>query len=280
MNIKLPPMIKSMLASAPVRAYHHLWHLVRNEDDWNSLTIEQKNELGPDWVAPRFEQESGGGLDFLYMHRVMIKMVNDHLSQMPDPNYSKVEGWNPIPFDHNDETWPMPLLWGGAHRAFAWAKNPLTSKDFKRRVLEEFRNEEWLKQQTLDVLGSELESTIHGWMHLHWSEKTPENPWEDSVENDWLGAPYSSHVNDAFWKLHGFIDETIDLWEQATGETADFSDSWAGASGYLPEMRHTADPELLMKLNVQARPLKIMTWKVPIIEGVNEEDIVIHSIED
>lgn len=280
MNTKLPPMIKSMLASAPVRAYHHLWHLVRNEENWNDLTMEQKAELGPDWVAPRFEQESGSGLDFLYMHRVMIKMVNDHLSHMPHPEYSKVEGWDPIPFNHNDETWPMPPLWEGAQRVFVWAKDIRTTEEFERRVSEEFRNIEWLKDQTLDSLGSELEWTIHGWMHLHWSERTPENPWDDAVDNDWLGAPYSSHVNDAFWKLHGFIDETIGLWEQATGNTADFSSAWSGAPGYLPEMRHTADPELLIKLDVQAKPLKIMTWKVPIIEGVNEDDIVIHSIDD
>ncbi|ARU57247.1 hypothetical protein OLMES_3206 [Oleiphilus messinensis] len=280
MNTVLPPMIKSMLASAPVRTYHHLWHLVRNEQRWNGLTQTQRQELiDLGWTPPRFERQPGSGLDFLFMHREMIEMVNKHLAHMNDPNYTSVIGWNPIPYEHDDEVWPMPALWQGAERAFQWAKDPRTTEHFRNRVSNEFRNTTWVRGLSLDEYGSELEWTIHGWFHLHWSEQIPSDPWEDSPSNDWLGAPYSSHVNNAFWKLHGWIDESIAFWEQATGENADFSQAWAGAPGYLPEMAHTANPELMTKMNVREKPLSIMTWKVPIIEGVNEEDIVIHELE-
>lgn len=110
MNIELPVMIRNMLASPPMRAYHHLWHLVRNEQRWNELPPSERQELVDlDWTPPRFEQQPGSGLDFLFMHREMIKMVNEHLYHSGDPNYLHVEGWNPIPYEHNDLTWPCHL---------------------------------------------------------------------------------------------------------------------------------------------------------------------------
>ncbi|WP_422418398.1 hypothetical protein [Pseudomonas sp. GZD-222] len=279
MNTELPTMIREMLASPPMRAYHHLWHLVRNEKLWNELSAIEKQELiDQGWTPPRFEQQPGSGLDFLFMHRQMIEMVNKHLHHSGSPTYIQVEGWNPIPFEHNNQTWPMPALWPEADKAFVWAKDPRTTQHFSDRVTNEFRNPNWVKQFSLDEYGSELEWTVHGWLHLHWSEKVPDDPWSDSASNDWLGAPYSSHVNNAFWKLHGWIDDSISFWEKATNQQADFSDAWAGAPGYLPEMEHTADPRLMSKINVRKKPLRIMTWKVPIIEGVNEKNIVIHQL--
>ena len=153
----------------------------------------------------------------------------------------------------------MSPLWEGADRAFIWANHPNTTEEYKRMVETEFRNEDWLRSLPLDEVAWEMERTIHGWMHLHWSERIPYNPWEESVANDWLGAPFSSHVNDAFWKLHGFIDETITLWESANQKKAGFSSAWDGHSGYLPEMKHTANPKLLKKLDVKHKTLKIMT---------------------
>lgn len=280
MNIKLPLMVKQMLASSEVRTYHHIWHLVRSERQWNGLSDDQRTELiSRGWRPPRFENENGAGLDFLFMHREMIEMVNKHLHHLQDPTYTKVEGWNPIPFDHNDAIWKMPPLWQGADRVFEWAKHPDTTEEYKRRVDTEFRNDDWLRTKTLDEVGTEMEWSIHGWMHLHWSEKTLNNPWDESVSNDWLGAPFSSHVNDVFWKLHGFIDETIEVWENANQKVADFSDAWTGAPGYLPDMEHTAEPKLLIDLDVEHKPLRIMTWKVPIIEGVNEDEIIIEELE-
>ncbi|MFT5779156.1 MAG: hypothetical protein ACI837_002113 [Crocinitomicaceae bacterium] len=275
MNINLPIQIKNMLATEEVRAYHHLWHLVRNESNWNNLTPAQKAQLGPDWVAPRFEGKANAGLDFLFMHREMIKMVNNHLHHLSDPTYTKVEGWNPIPFAANDATWPMPLIWPNAHEAFDWAKNLNTAAYYKKRVNDEFRSDTWLKSISLDKLGTELETSVHGWMHLRWSDTPPANLWDNSVNNDWLGAPYSSHVNNHFWKLHGFIDETITAWENANNKLADLSSAWAGPNGFLPTMKHTADPELLTKMEVRSKPIKLMTWHVPIIEGVTDKEMIV-----
>ena len=172
----------------------------------------------------------------------------------------------------------MPALWPGAPSFFAWAKHQNTTREYQNRIATAFRNENWLRSKSLDEVATEMEKSIHGWMHLHWSGQPPADPWNESIENDWLGAPFSSHVNDIFWKLHGFIDDTIEIWENANQQQADFSDGWTGATGYLPEMQHTANPQLLIELNVKNKPLRIMTWKVPILEGVNDKDITVDQL--
>ena len=81
MNTELPLPIRQMLASGEVRTYHHIWHLVRNENQWNRLSAQERQELiDIGWAPPRFEGQNGSGLDFLLMHREMITMVNKHLN--------------------------------------------------------------------------------------------------------------------------------------------------------------------------------------------------------
>lgn len=37
------------------------------------------------------------------------------------------------------------------------------------------------------------------------------------ASQDWLGIPYSSHVNPYFWRLHGYVDDRVNGWLQANG---------------------------------------------------------------
>ena len=39
----------------------------------------------------------------------------------------------------------------------------------------------------------------------------------DDPKHNWLGVPYSAHVNPVFWKLHGLVDHVIELWLSANG---------------------------------------------------------------
>ncbi|WP_176702355.1 hypothetical protein [Paenibacillus sp. Mc5Re-14] len=69
-----------------------------------------------------------------------------------------------------------------------------------------------------------MEFGIHGWMHLHWSSLPPPEAQNTLVpSNDRLGSPFSSHVNNHFWKLHGWIDDRIIVWEDALGTEANLS---------------------------------------------------------
>ena len=279
MNTTLPDNLRAMLATPEIRMFHSLWHYVRNEDDWNSFLDADKNELIQlGWEPPRFEDQAGSGLDFLFMHRQMIQMVNEFLIQNHSPNYTHIEGWDLVPFDHNDATWPMPPIWTDADDVFVWAKHPNTTSLFQTRSMDNFRDSAWLQQRTLDEVGIDLELSIHGWMHLHWTKEPTTDPFDTSPANDWLADPFSSHVNDAFWKLHGWIDDRIGNWESATGEQADFSQAWSGAPGVLPRMHHTADERAFRLVRANERPQRIMTWKVPIIEGVIEREVIVRKL--
>ena len=126
----------------------------------------------------------------------------------------------------------------------------------------------WLREQTLDELGTALEWSIHGWMHLRWSGAPHDDSFSSVVDNDWLFVPWSSHVNKHFWKLHGWIDERISDWEVATGQNADLSNAWSGPSSGMGGMRHSANIELLSHVPPrEALPLP-MEARTHIIEGL------------
>jgi len=272
----LPNEVRTMLGSQGTRMHHALWHSARNRVWW-------KEELGESgraqleaagWKAPRFDDEAGSGLDFLFMHRRMIRMVNARLREVGDPAYPEVVGWRDLPFEHSDPIWPMPPAWEAddarIQEQVDFAKSEETTAVYRRRYLEEFTDRSWLRSQSLDALGRELEFTIHGWMHLHWAEE-PSGPANRlDVDNDWLGSPFSSHVNDHFWKLHGWIDERIEAWEDARGERADFTGAWEGAPGFFPGRPHTADPAFFERLGFAQRPPLLMKWNDRQLEGVRD----------
>lgn len=79
---------------------------------------------------------------------------------------------------------------------------------------------------TLDKYGELIEITVHNWMHMRFAASPPADFEDESTANDWLGAPFSSHVNKYFWKLHGWIDDCIGLWEIENEKQADFSSAW------------------------------------------------------
>lgn len=176
----------------------------------------------------------------------MIEQVDTLLQQINDPTYLRVEAWRPIPWDHGDPDWPMPPNYGDAP---AWAKDPNVTLQMRARVQQRYENPAWLKTVSLDDLGAEIENGIHNWMHMHWAS----DPWfkdentqdADDPRNDYLGSTYSSHVNVAFWKLHGWIDERIAQWESAAGKKADFSNSWSGPA-HVHHMAKSDAPEFVL----------------------------------
>ena len=273
----LPDPVRQMLASEEVRVHHYLWHQVRNRNRWeNGFTDEQRASLiAQSWQAPRFEIEAGGGIDFLFMHRRMIAMVDRMLADAGASDYPRVEGWQDIPFDHDDAVWPMPAAWETDDARMRWileqTKSRATTEFYRNRVRNEFADRDWLRTQSVDQLGTELERSIHGWMHLHWSAPPPADPFSVEASNDYLGSPFSSHVNKHFWKLHGWIDERIIAWEDANGMQADLTGGWEGAPGFLDSMPHTADPELFAALELAAKPPIIMTWDDPLLEWIEPQ---------
>ncbi|HDR8053995.1 hypothetical protein OB986_28575 [Bacillus cereus] len=279
----IPEVVRQRLASNRVRMYHGLWHFVRNENEWNNMDPAVRELLiEQGWKAPRFENQPGSGIDFLYMHRQMIAMVNAWGAEdnNPDGEHGEHGGhghhsnkkdivipWLDIPWDHNDPVWPMPQVTNPDPNIFGPTKEQETTNTALQRVNERYANRTWLRTVTLDSFGTELERGIHGWMHMHWSTEPPANPNNLDISNDWLGSPFSSHINKHFWKLHGWIDNRITAWEDANGVEADLTQGWDGPPDYVTGEPHSASPELFSLLNFAERKPLLMPWKGLLLEN-------------
>jgi hypothetical protein len=229
----LPPSVKLGLAELPMRVDHHVWHLVRNPDYWHSLTPqEQANYAAEGWQAPRFHGTAGSGIDFLGMHRNMIPHVDHLMSQAGDPAWPKVIAWAPIPWSEIDADWPVPPSWPGINPGMASAKSAASAAT-NQQIADQLVDPTILRKVTIDDVGRFIEGSIHAWMHNRWSAAPTVDVWAPEPENDYLGAPYSSHVNKHFWKLHGWIDERIANWEAANDRQADLSAAWSGPTAHL-----------------------------------------------
>ncbi len=238
MHSDIPTQVKESLASPEMRWKHHYWHLVKNPGFANSPSPLRDALRNVGWQAPQLTDEPGAGIDFLDMHRQMIGRVNMMLVQAADPDWPAVEGWTDIPADNTDPDWPVPDIPGSSTDPWSWeqlqsvagigsSRDPqriTQMMDFASTVRDP--NVLTIPAVSIDVLGSAIEGQIHNWMHMFFAMTPPVDTRSMDIQNDWLGQPFSSHVNPYFWKLHGWIDDCITAWEDARGENADFSGAW------------------------------------------------------
>ncbi len=112
---------------------------------------------------------------------------------------------------------------------FSFNKSPRGLSSLMRNVVTSLRSHRVASQLTLGAYGNLIEFTVHNWMHMRWAT-VPRDPstglvssrnsydidrrW-DAPANDYLGDFHSSHVNPIFWRLHGWVDDCIDVWFQA-----------------------------------------------------------------
>ena len=276
----LPIAVKMMLADERHRMHHHLWHFVRNRDNWYRLSTEDRDALTNEgWAAPRFDEEPGSGIDFLGMHRQMIAMTDSALAGANDPNWPRVIAWDPIPWTDDDSEWSVPT-WQETAPPWASEQQWQTFTDLAigarsqsqvatmRRLAERFRDPSFLNTISLDELGIAMEWSIHGWMHMRWSGAPHDDEFSADMNNDWLFVPWSSHVNKAFWKLHGWIDARIADWKDANDDGADLSGAWAGPVGVPGAMSHMADIRLLDRLPPRDELPLPMQVRQHIVEGL------------
>jgi hypothetical protein len=258
----------SMEAERAMRMHHMLWHTAR--DGWE--------RFGPDvraayerfgWAPPRPALDASGGAiltndsgeDFFYMHRQMIEEVNRVLARINDPQYSRVLGWAEFPTPGNADYGVPPAYPIGNVDDNAWLTRIKSDEYFTQTFLpaaEKLRNPDYVKSISLGELGARVEFSVHNWAHMRWSSK-PEafrpnpkaaNPigvdekW-DNPSYDWLGDFYSSHVNPLFWKLHGWVDDCVSVWQEAHGIKGPYE--WKGKwTGKVPTGSMTGMHEQLL----------------------------------
>ncbi|UVM36985.1 PvdJ/PvdD/PvdP-like protein [Pseudomonas sp. B21-017] len=250
-RVGLNPPLLAWLISPEHRLFHQLWHASR--DKWHKLSKDQQGALrgigwqpGPrgnerDARGPR-KDRNGSGIDFFFMHRHMLgtaRSMQDLPSwssfPMPQPELERDRQGFARYFDNHDGT-ALPPTWLAAEDTeyTQWVSDIKTAETYHSnfQVWESrYRDPRYLSKLTLGQFGSEVELGLHDWLHMRWAS-VPRDPsngqpvpfardpadfaarWY-APENDFLGDPFSSHVNPVFWHFHGWIDDRLEDWFRA-----------------------------------------------------------------
>lgn len=250
-RIGYTPQMHAWVLSAEHRLFHQLWHATR--DKWHDLSETQRSALrglgwqpGPrdrerDARGPR-KHRNGSGIDFLFMHRHMLQTARQ-LQDLPSWRHFPL----PAPsveldragfarYHENHDGCCVPPSWQAPDDEpyGQWVSAIKASETFcsNFQVWEsQYQDPQYLAKLSLGALGSEMEMTLHDWLHMCWAS-VPRDPLNGAPvpfardpadfalrwfgpENDFLGDPFSSHVNPVFWGFHGWIDDRIDDWYRA-----------------------------------------------------------------
>ena len=251
-KIKFNAPLTAWLVSPEHRLFHQLWHAVR--DKWHKLPNDKRDALRRlGWQPGVRDKErgargdnkhkNGSGEDFFFMHRDML-----HKARMLQPD---LKGWSKLPlpapfveqdlagfirYYENNDGCSVPPAWEseGDDEYTQWLNDVKGSNTFysNYQVWEsQYQDPQYLARLTLAEFGSEMELGMHDWLHMRWATITrdPTNdmpvPWDRwpsdfssrwfLPENDYLGDPFSSHVNPVFWMFHRWIDDRIEDWFRA-----------------------------------------------------------------
>lgn len=250
-RIGLNPTLLAWLISPEHRLFHQLWHASR--DKWHTLPEDKREALrGIGWQpGPRGRERdargkrkdrNGSGIDFFFMHRHMLgtaRSMQDLPSwanfPTPQPELMRDRQGFARYFDNHDG-FALPPTWQASDDAdyTQWVSDIKTAETYHSNfeVWESrYRDPRYLSTLTLGQFGSELELGLHDWLHMRWAS-VPRDPSNGApvpfardpadfaarwyaAENDFLGDPFSSHVNPVFWSFHGWIDDRVEDWFRA-----------------------------------------------------------------
>lgn len=182
--------VRPMVGAADHLNWHFQWHSLRTQEF-------------------RMNREGKNGEDFLFMHRLMIKMVQLELASAGLPC---IASWQKIP-RADDSVWPIPRK---------LEKDEMVRvKDQIDRLnihLNKVKSAAFLQKITLDRLGNIIERGVHQELHNLY-RGNPLCSAEAKLQGycDDLLPPESSPVNKHFWKIHGMVDDLIGAWLNANG---------------------------------------------------------------
>lgn len=247
-RLQFVPEFHALLISPHYRLFHQLWHAVR--DKWHKLSEARRDDLRAlDWQPGMVESErdargklrhrNGSGEDFLFMHRHMLRYAR---------SFQDFPSWKSLPLPRpaldrdraafvdylkNTDGFSVPPAWEspGDAEFNRWLHNVKSGEGYfgNFQLWEaQYQNPDYLSTLCLGELGSRIELGLHDWLHMRWASvgRDPNsarpmihdrNPIDFSerwfrASNDYLGDPFSSHVNPAFWYFHGWIDDRVEDW--------------------------------------------------------------------
>lgn len=227
-------LIRPMVGERSHLAWHADWHELRGtvEPLTTAAFAEAKAaQLVPASVSfsdftARYSVQGGtlAGENFLYMHRLMIKMVQLELAGNGQPCFAP---WNDVPASIEDAAWPVPKS-----LATPTSKNAAAAQlEQMRGLLAKLRSPTLLKNVSLNRLGQLIEPRLH--MQLHgFYRSTPACSREARAQGfcDDLVPVATSPINKHFWKIHGLVDQLIGDWLRAHDYT-EISVNCAGRRG-------------------------------------------------
>jgi len=205
--------------------HHLIWHLSRIWD-----LIDPQDQA---WVqqnggsrANRQEGQAGNGMDFLAMHRVMIRQLNQ---QFP-AHTNLFAGWPQPPTNPNNANDPMPN--NGEPKPFNASMSAAVTR--LHNNITGFQSDDdlglFIQTRLRPVAGDpgnqspDKTTGIHNYIH---------NRFSDSNSDIDMGSPLVNLHNQRFWRLHGWIDnrwtafrtaknfpESESAYQQALGDAA------------------------------------------------------------
>jgi hypothetical protein len=188
---------------------HHLeWHIERR---WDSFVADPKNAAFAKkhgWTkAPRQEGDPGNGMDFLAMHRAMIRTLTKQFPQ--DASY--FTGWTTPPIDPKDPKNPAPP---GTGPMDPKALKPIDTLTHLDQHLADFPTDDDLGRFIETSLGPAMDPKLgmqglHNYLH---------NRFSDPKSKIDLGDPTVNIQNQMFWRLHGWIDQVWTRYRALKGE--------------------------------------------------------------
>lgn len=189
---------------------HHLkWHLERW---WFRFSAAQRARLKAQGFseADRQEGDPGNGLDFLAMHRVMMRIL---INEFPE-HASLFNGWQTPPYDPFDSNEEVPNNSDGTKSPFD--QDFISAIDRIENRPDTFADDDAFglyvqtpRNQT--AVGAGIHNYLHG-------------RWQDISEELNLGNPEVNMKNARFWRLHGWIDARWTAFRVAKGLPDDQSE--------------------------------------------------------
>ena len=195
---------------------HHLeWHTERQWDRLNPSDRDWAKKHG--WKRAGLQEgQKGNGLEFLAMHRAMLRMLTDEFPK----NRKYFTGWTTPPTNPRDKTSPLPH---GQDTEFD--ANMAEAIEKLANHIDDFKTDDelglFIETKARPTMSDprhrsdDPSAGIHNYLHNRFMDP------DSSID---IGDPHVNLQNKMFWRLHGWIDARWTAFREAKGLTEDQAD--------------------------------------------------------